>query len=786
MPFSSGGGFVLPARKLPWRRFCYITTAHMHCRSQAHKAGRRFWRAMTDCDFVALEKGPPTWPRPAFNLLRVAMGVVGVLLVSAFGSSRQHFAQAPDKGQPNEEGNEEGSSFSVSPGLPLHLQFGFGGGPDPKPDPVVVGATEKRLPDREAFQKELKEAEANCKKAKKELKEAKKELKEAEAKVEKAKKAKEAEAKLEKAKKELKEAEPKLEKAEATGTKDVIKRAKQMFDMAVKGANSAQAGVDSAQARVDSARARLNSAQARVKNAQMLVDECIPRQANMNRESAAVLDMQLVTERFPRRQATQDQLPSLYVPRTVLVQETVRAITAEPTHAQQPRHLSMHFYGFRAAGKTCFLQLVAEKLLEEKKHVYFLLSPRWLESLRGELVALNKRLIKEHRRAYLLVDESQMRPDAFYEPLRSYDHITTVAVGRVALISSLFNFEKNYGPMKLMFSRAEFDAAVVGKMMEGMSTAQATEFTAMLDVVFAHTKGHAYGTMQLSWEFARLARAGTAATDAKEMLWDSNFIESNFYQALLSRCSFPSSEEIKLVSLVLQYTCGLSPKEGNYLLDKYCIPEAPPLLRRALLYKYDEDASVDLSEASFEQLILHTLRQIAPDRYESFGGVNERVLVYDVAMSLAYLKVLDGAPLWEPAPEVGRGRVDLRVSRFNMLLEALVTDAHTLGTRTSQNRLLEHILRLLQTDTLEARYGLSFSDFRILHFQRRGNSVERPMDNWDDQTKQVFDSKVLTWLMSTKQLFLGQKEILPLKLVAPEILTIVPHYERWRYARVTM
>eukprot|EP00808_Paulinella_micropora_P000451 g49028.t1 len=150
--------------------------------------------------------------------------------------------------------------------------FGFGGGPDPKPDPVVVGATEKRLHEREAFQKELKEAEASCKKEKKELKEAKKELKEAEAKVEKAEaKVEKAKKELKEAKKELKEAEAKLEKAkkelekaEATGTKDVIKRAKHMFDMAVKGANSAQAGVDSAQAGVDSAQAGVDSAQAGV------------------------------------------------------------------------------------------------------------------------------------------------------------------------------------------------------------------------------------------------------------------------------------------------------------------------------------------------------------------------------------------------------------------------------------------------------------------------------------------------------------------------------------------
>eukprot|EP00808_Paulinella_micropora_P006102 g54765.t1 len=106
---------------------------------------------MTDCDFVALEKGHPTWPRPAFNLLRVAIGVVGVLLVSAFGwVVSQHFAQAPDKG-----------------------------------------------------------------------------------------------------------------------------------------VDSAQAGVDSAQAGVDSAQTGVDFAQARVNNAQVLVDECIQRQANMNREPAA-------------------------------------------------------------------------------------------------------------------------------------------------------------------------------------------------------------------------------------------------------------------------------------------------------------------------------------------------------------------------------------------------------------------------------------------------------------------------------------------------------------------
>eukprot|EP00808_Paulinella_micropora_P020756 g69893.t1 len=701
------------------------------------------------------------------------MGVVGVLLLSAVGwvASRQHFAQAPDKGQPNEEGNEEGSSFSVSPGLPLHLQFGFGGGPDPKPDPVVVGATEKRLPEREAFQKELKEADANCKKEKKELKEAKKELKEAEAKVEKAKKElKEAEAKVEKAEAKLEKAKKELKEAEATGTKDVIKRAKQMFDMAVKGANSALAGVDSAQAGVDSAQAGVNSAQtgvdfaqARVNNAQVLVDECILRQANMNREPAAgrALDMHLVKRRFPRSEGSSDQLPVLYVPRTVLVQETVNTITAEPKYGQKPRHLSLHFHGYRGGGKTCFLQLVAENLLEKKKLVYFFPTPYELWKFQSELILVNERLGRERQRAFLLVDESQMDPDAFYYPLRRYDHITTVAVGRVALVSSSFMFPKGYGPDKLFFSRMEVDKAIVQNLTEGMSSAKRSNFTQMLDFIFVHTKGHAYGTIKLSWECARLASAGAAAMDFQKMLADSSFIEGAFYQGLMERCFFPSSEEISLVPLVLRHTCHMPLEKDDILLDKYSITQAPPLLKRALLFKYGNKPFVDIGEASFEEIVLRALRGIDPERYNQKGGVTERALVFELALSLAKLKLLDGAPLWEPAPDVGHGRVDLFVnSRFNMMLEAVVTDARTRGTQTSQTRLLEHMRRFLVVDSSPPRYGSISSDYRILHFQKHGDSVERFMDDWEDQTKLQFHSKVLTWLLSTRKLYLGQKEIL--------------------------
>eukprot|EP00808_Paulinella_micropora_P023130 g65740.t1 len=280
---------------------------------------------MIECDFVAQEKGPP-----AFNLLRVT-GVVGVLLTSAFGWAA--FAQAPDK------------------------------------DSVDVNATKKHLQEREASKKELKEAEARHKKAKKEPNEA-------ETKLEKAKnELKEAETKLKEAKNELKEAETKLKEA-----KNELKDAKNELEKADAKLEKAEADLKEAKATgteedVRLARRKVDFALGGVASAQKIVDARTNQISSLLKQPAAGLDMHLVTKRFRRTEATPDQLPSLYVPRKVLVQETVRAITAEPTHAQQPRHLSTHFHGFRGSGKTCFLQLVAEKLLEEKKHVYFLSSP---------------------------------------------------------------------------------------------------------------------------------------------------------------------------------------------------------------------------------------------------------------------------------------------------------------------------------------------------------------------------------------------------------------------------
>eukprot|EP00808_Paulinella_micropora_P016999 g37007.t1 len=55
--------------------------------------------------------------------------------------------------------------------------------------------------------------------------------------------------------------------------------------------------------------------------------------------------------------------------------------------------------------------------------------------------------------------------------------------------------------------------------------------------------------------------------------------------------------------------------------------------------------------------------------------------------------------------------------------------------------------RFLVVDSSPPRYGSSSSDYRILHFQKHGDSVESFMDDWEDQTKQQFHSKVLTWLL---------------------------------------
>jgi hypothetical protein len=235
-----------------------------------------------------------------------------------------------------------------------------------------------------------------------------------------------------------------------------------------------------------------------------------------------------------------------------------------------------------------------------------------------------------------------------------------------------------------------------------------------------------------------------------------------FYSEILERCKFPSVEEISLVSLTLRHLCGLPLNTAETaLLKKYCVPTAPPVLTRALLYKYGHGIPVELGQASFSQLLLFCLLLIDTKKYDASGGAIERSLVYELALQLSTLNVLDGAPLYEIAPPEGKGRVDLLVdSRFNAFVEALVHDAASLGTKTAQAYLLKHINRFLpnlQTNAIQ--YGCG-DNYWILSFQRHGNTPEAPTKKWAKEQQQVFHTKTLTWLMTPRKLYLGLKEVM--------------------------
>lgn len=460
-------------------------------------------------------------------------------------------------------------------------------------------------------------------------------------------------------------------------------------------------------------------------------------------------------------------LPVMHISHSQAVLDAVNAVTADPKEDQLCRHLSRHYHGYRATGKTCFLQLVGEELLRKEKIVYFFGASNQLEKVMDELVALNERLMVNNERAYLLVDESQMSPNAFFPLLRELHNIITIAAGRVALDTASHNFDPDlvFHAEVLFFSRSEFNTEMVS-LTRNMAHEQKTEFASMLSLVFGHTGGHAYSTMKLAQDMATKAARGDKFEDVKDIFWDPAFIHSPLYTDVLGRASFFSSEEIRLVPLVLRHLCGMSMEaEEMMLINKFSIPQAPTVLKRALLYKHGLILPEALSQASFNELVVHCLLQIETrvTAYEKHGGAIERSMVYEMCLLLHACGVLDGAPLYELAPGAGTGRVDLRVnSRFKMYVEALVVEQASRGTKTAQGNLLAHINRFLDLDGLPAQYQLlGCSDFRLLSFQRLGATVEGPDNEWTEDQENLFHSKVLTWLMETKKLYLGYEEVLP-------------------------
>ena len=138
--------------------------------------------------------------------------------------------------------------------------------------------------------------------------------------------------------------------------------------------------------------------------------------------------------------------------------------------------------------------------------------------------------------------------------------------------------------------------------------------------------------------------------------------------------------------------------------------------------------------------------------YDAHVGAVEDALTFELLREVACVEPL-GVMLFNPklvmAGKASR-RPDIYFgSTVHCYVECVLTKANT---ATARKDVEEHILRFFSGSNSKAHYEIQDADFAILHYQDWGNA---PMQLEDATCAQCFNERVFTFLMTTKQLYLG-------------------------------
>jgi hypothetical protein len=158
--------------------------------------------------------------------------------------------------------------------------------------------------------------------------------------------------------------------------------------------------------------------------------------------------------------------------------------------------------------------------------------------------------------------------------------------------------------------------------------------------------------------------------------------------------------------------------------------------------------------AGVQQLIAFALPQLDWTPSAPFGGPIEDVMTVEMLLILSCVQHI-GTQLFNPKlvnSSMAARNPDLYLnSTIDSYVECILTRANN---PSEVAKLDDHILRFYAKPPGEqANYQIGGSNFAILHYQEHGRT---PMESSDHRFQgQVFQERVFTFLMSTKEVFLG-------------------------------
>lgn len=430
---------------------------------------------------------------------------------------------------------------------------------------------------------------------------------------------------------------------------------------------------------------------------------------------------------------------------------------------------SIHINGCRGSGKTTLLKQVGQTLQSQGQTVLFFESAEGFnrESVRSFVRAL----VRSTQEVYILVDETQsnVNSELFTLLLKNPDghQVTTIGAGvpEFVTLSSKFKYKIGTDSLFLNSRQALQTEGVIAYFALNATETAAAEIDTLLEYVRSYVGGHIYPLMWVAERLVpRITRDGETANQVITYLGSSEFQQQEDFKLMVERILPPvGATDLRPLLYKVQNDNALYDlrrkgicDEDNQIISQLLFESILLKLRPSVRFPTQLNAGID----GLCQLFTFALPSLSWTEYDAHGGPVEDALTFEMLIILAGVQHL-GTRLFNPklinAGTAGR-KPDLYLNTaIDSYVECVLTTA---GNESERKKLDEHISRFYwkqYPNPLQRLpppyYQIGESEFAILNYQDFGTVPLQPLDPFFQG--QIFAERVFTFLMKTRELYLG-------------------------------
>jgi hypothetical protein len=448
---------------------------------------------------------------------------------------------------------------------------------------------------------------------------------------------------------------------------------------------------------------------------------------------------------------------------------------------------SVHISGCRGAGKTTLLQLLGCDLKALDKEVYYFDTATTLNdtTLTQEVTAL----IEKKEEAYFLIDETQTVGQAIPSCLikllknNSEHNLITIGAGVPAFETTSGQFTTSFLTDRLFLKPADLkeEGVIDYFAISEKEPLAKVEVENLLEHIRVHCGGHIYPLMRAAELL--VPKLHSASATVIQQHYDISFRATQDYEGICNRILPPITIK-ELEPLLVGETQGdgilnlqkkgLATDSGKLLSQLLLEASMKKLNRTEYVGACIEELMSGVDGIS--QILKIGCMQMLWKQYDKHGGAVEDALTFELLMVLKNIPQLTTQLFNPKLVDVGTPgrRPDIYVnSKVNSYIECLLS----LSTdKKSKTALEEHIDRFCSDDDDDAhdamdmelaadkaRYRLvEGQEWAVLNYQKTGQLPIEPSLPYDN----LFQKHVFTFLMASKQLYLGSLLIHPIEPIA--------------------